>query len=75
LLVQQRDNYVHGLKQVVIAADGQTLGIGQSLLEARSEFIHSHRIVLSRRDGEAANAQEVVTWPAGIKHEVRPWQT
>ncbi len=29
--------------QVVVAADGQRLRVGEGLLEARGEFVHAHR--------------------------------
>ena len=42
LLVQQGHQHVHRLDQIVVTPHRQRLGIGQCLLEARSQFVHAH---------------------------------
>ena len=42
LLVEQRRHQVHRFEHVVVAPDRQRLGVGQCLLEARSQFVHPH---------------------------------
>ena len=42
ILRQQRREQMQGLDVLLIASDGHALGIGQRLLQAGSEFIHSH---------------------------------
>ena len=42
-LVQQRGEHVHRFEQVVVAAHGQRLRVGQRLLETRGELVHPHR--------------------------------
>jgi hypothetical protein len=42
LLVEQRGEQVHRFDDVVVAADGERLRVGERLLEARGEFVHPH---------------------------------
>src|SRR5690606_16637542 len=42
LRVEQRRQQVRRLDQVVVAADGQRLGVRERLLEARGELVHAH---------------------------------
>ena len=44
LAVEQRQHDVRRLEELVVAADGQGLGIGQGLLESAGEFVHAHGI-------------------------------
>src|SRR6185295_3086993 len=43
LLVEQGAEHVGRLHELVVAADGQGLGIGKGRLESAGEFVHSHR--------------------------------
>jgi len=45
LLVEQRHHQVRRFEQVVIAPDGKRLRIGERLLEARCQLVHSHILV------------------------------
>src|SRR3546814_11276888 len=49
-----------GFDQVVVAANGQRLRVGQRLLETRGEFVHAHGKVLGiRMAGVAGNTPEM----------------
>ena len=43
LLVEQGAEHVRRLHELVVAPDGQGLGIGEGRLESAGEFVHSHR--------------------------------
>ena len=55
LLVEQRAEHVRGLHELVVAPDGQGLGVGQGRLESAGEFVHSHR----RQNGAPAPCVQV----------------
>jgi GNAT superfamily N-acetyltransferase len=42
LLIEQGREQMRGFDDIVVAADGQRLGVGQRLLETRGEFVHTH---------------------------------
>ena len=42
LLLEQRRHHVHGLDELMIAADGERLRIGQRLLELGRQLVHAH---------------------------------
>ncbi len=42
LLVEQRQHQVRGLDELVVAAEGQRLGVGQGHLELGGQFVHAH---------------------------------
>src|SRR3546814_9612793 len=59
-LVQRRQQQVRGFDQVVVAAHGQRLRVGQRLLETRGEFVHAHGKALGiRMAGVAGNTPEM----------------
>ena len=39
--------HVRRLDELVVAADGQRLGVGQGLLESAGELVHAHGITAS----------------------------
>ena len=41
-LLEHRRQHVHGLDELMIAADGERLRIGQRLLELGRQFVHAH---------------------------------
>ncbi len=43
LLIEQRRHEMHGLDVLIVAADGERLGIGQCRLEFGRQLVHSHR--------------------------------
>jgi len=55
LLIEQRQHDVDRLDHVVVAPDRETLGIGQSLLQTRGQFIHAH-LIFPRKNGKRRNA-------------------
>ena len=41
-LVDQGEQHVERLEELVVAADGQRLGVGERRLELAGEFVHAH---------------------------------
>jgi len=41
--IEHRQHEVGGLEELVVAPEGDRLGIGQRLLKAAREFVHAHR--------------------------------
>ena len=58
LLLALLDQQMHRFDDVVIATDGQRLGVGDGLLETRGEFVHAHGLDSARKGGEAAMLTE-----------------
>ena len=46
ILIQQGDHDVHGLYELLVAAERQTLSVREGGLEFAGQFVHSHGVIL-----------------------------
>src|SRR5690606_40416363 len=66
LLVDLRDEQVHRLDHVVVAAHGQRLPVGQSRMETRRDLVHLHVDYLGNGVAvEAGDALQMRSSPLG----------